>query len=167
MIKTLASCHFDVIRDILASLFSLLSVIKAAYNWMICLCSNSWHHLLSKSPTLQVHTTASTFVLFITISKPSSANEGSSTTLSIRLLSWHLSWSIWSMLYETKIQWIYKINIMLCISEINDNITFFCITFHVQVSSDFTKNLHIIKFILNRSRLLKTCIGTVLCTAAL
>lgn len=54
MIKTLASCHFDLIGDILASLFSLLSVIKAPHIWMICLCSNSWHHLLPKSQPVQV-----------------------------------------------------------------------------------------------------------------
>lgn len=51
MIKTLASCHFDLIRDILAS-FSLLSLIKAPHDRMICLCSSSWHHLLQESQVM-------------------------------------------------------------------------------------------------------------------
>lgn len=42
MIKTLASCNFKVIRDILASIFfSLPSLIKAPHDRLICLCSNS------------------------------------------------------------------------------------------------------------------------------
>lgn len=56
--------------------------------------------LASKEPTGASHensrsilskSTTSTFVLFITLSKPSSANEASCTTLSVRPLSWYLS----------------------------------------------------------------------------
>lgn len=97
MIKTLASCHFDLIRDISASLFSLLSVIKASHNWMICLCSNSWHHLLPKSQGVSKNSRSNfrsqqhLHLCCSSLYQRHLANEASRTALCIKLLSWNLS----------------------------------------------------------------------------
>lgn len=51
-------------------------------------------------------------------------------------------------------------------SEINDNISFF-VRYSLYNSQVFSKNLHTIKIHPKPFQTLKTCIGTVLCTAAL
>lgn len=83
MIKTLASCGFDLITNIIVSFFSLLSVIKAPDKRMICLCSNSWPHLLPKSWEVWV-CTLEVNIIYVeslsALSKLSFANEASCAT---------------------------------------------------------------------------------------
>lgn len=83
MIKTLASCHSDLIRDILASLFFLryrLSKLhtteRSAFVQTADITCRQRANRFKNSQSILSRST-STFVLFVALSKPSSANEPS------------------------------------------------------------------------------------------
>lgn len=103
MIKALASCHFDLIRDILVSFFLCYQLSKLHIAEWSAFVHGSWYHLLPKSQLVQImrtlgtilsKSTTSTFVLLTTFSKPLPGNEASYETAVMRPFIFCSSWNL-------------------------------------------------------------------------